>query len=572
MDRRKRTRCVPPRTFPREAVMRFEKEFALSSPTISVLLNRGMDTCDAVRRFLSPSLDDLHDPFLFREMELAVARIIKAIKERERILVYGDYDVDGVSAIALIVRNLLSLNADCSYFVPHRLREGYGFSSAHMEAFRKKGISLIITVDCGINAQKAIEDAGRSGIDVIVTDHHTPQKRLHGAYAVIDAKAEGEEYPFKELAGVGVAFKLMDALFTKLGQRRDSLVDIDLVALGTVADIVPLVGENRILAKLGMERLNETEKVGLRALIEKSRRKKGVISTYDVGYVLGPRLNASGRLESAETSIELLLTEDRARAWDYAVLLDEENRKRQELHEKVIRESIEMIEEHRYDRGVGAIVLAKDDWHEGVVGIAASKIVERYARPTILISTAGEIGKGSGRSIHAFGILDALHSCREHLTRYGGHKYAAGITIEKENIPRFREAFNAVVRKTLNCEDLVKTLSCDYELHFAEIDQKMVDEMRLLEPFGVGNPKPLFFSSNAEIVGYPRIVGTNHLKLKFRQGEFVFEAIGFDMGEYIGTIEREHATCAICYRVEENEYRQRKTIQLQLAHLEAQTS
>ncbi len=569
MGSRKRTVCIPPALCSNESIDQLKETLALSPPTICALLNRGLDSKEPIARFLSPSLEDLHDPFEFRDMERAIQRVMKAITDRERILVYGDYDVDGVSSIALLVRNLLSLNADVVYFVPHRIREGYGFSDTHLHAFKKSGVSLIITVDCGINAQNAIDEAKGLGIDVIVTDHHTPQKVLNGACAVINPKAFGEQYPFKDLAGVGVAFKLIDALFKRLGREGKHLADLDLVALGTIADIVPLVGENRILAKVGLEVLSETEKVGLRALIEKSRRTRRRMNTNDVGYILGPRLNASGRLKSAETSIELLLTEDRARAWEYATILDEVNRKRQELHEKVIKESIEMIEERGYDQDIGAIVLAKEDWHEGVVGIAASKLVDRYARPTILISTAGPLGKGSGRSIHAFGLLDALDCCKDHLVRYGGHKYAAGITIEKEQIPLFRKALNAVVKEALSEEDLITKVQCDYELKFSEITQGLVEELKLLEPFGVGNQRPVFFTPRVDVVGYPRIIGANHLKLKLRDGGSVFEAIGFGMSDYIETIEQETNTLGICYRVEENEYRQRTSIQLRLVHLEA---
>ncbi len=569
MGCRKHAVYVPPEPCNRALITELSGALSLSVPTICVLLKRGFDDEASIRDFLSPDLDDLHDPFEFNDMEQAVKRIIKAIDEKEKILVYGDYDVDGISSVALLMRNLLLLEGNAVYFVPHRMREGYGFSGRHLQEFKEKEVALIITVDCGINAQKAIRKANDLGMDVIVTDHHPPQEELEGACAVIDPKTEGEHYPFKELAGVGVAFKLIDAVFKRRGREREIFMDLDLVALGTVADVVPLVGENRILAKIGMEVLSNTEKMGLQALKEKCGRTGVNISTYDIGFIFGPRLNASGRLESAETSIELLLTEDRARAWEYATMLDNANRRRQELHEKVINESIEMIEEAGYDEHIGAIVLAKEDWHEGVVGIAASKLVERYRRPTVLISTAGEVGKGSGRSIHAFGLLDALHRCKDHLIRYGGHTYAAGITIYKDRIPLFRKALNAVAREALSADDIIKKVHCDYELGFPEIDQSLINELKLLEPFGVGNPRPAFLTSRVSIVGYPRIVGSNHLKLKLRKDDKVFEAIGFGMGDHIATIGSGRDALTICYRVEENVYRGRKTIQLRLMHLES---
>jgi single-stranded-DNA-specific exonuclease len=570
MGGKKHTEYVPPPAYHDDRITNLQETYTLSRPTVCVLLHRGLDRTECIDRFLSPSLEDLHDPFAFNDMERAIQRIMKAIADRERVLVYGDYDVDGVTSIALLVRNLVSLNADVVYFVPHRLKEGYGFSDIHLKAFKKNRVSLIITVDCGINAQQAISKARALGIDVIVTDHHPPQRALEGACAVIDPKGLGERYPFKDLAGVGVAFKLVDALLKKQGCEMQHLADLDLVALGTVADIVPLVDENRILAKVGMEALGKTEKVGLRALMEKVGRTQGSIGTYDIGFILGPRLNAGGRLESAEPAIELLLTEDRASAWEYATALDEANRRRQELHEKVVKESIAMIEAGGFDKDIGAIVLAKEDWHEGVVGIAASKLVERYARPTILISTAGTVGKGSGRSIHAFGLLDALHSCKDYLIRYGGHTYAAGITIEKERIPLFRKAMNAVVKETLSEEDLITKVYCDYELGFSEINRALVRELELLEPFGVGNPRPVFLTLGVQVVGYPRRVGTNHLKLKLRQGENVFDAIGFGMADDFETMEQTSGSLTICYRLEENEYRKRKSIQLRLVHLESE--
>ncbi len=552
-----------------EDIRELQKKLSLSLPIIKILIHRGYRSVKQIKDFLSPSLDKLSDPFLFRDMDKATDRIIRAIRGKEPIIIYGDYDVDGTSSIALLVRNLQKCNSHPFYYVPHRLKEGYGLSKKGLRSIKNEGFKLIITVDCGINAVEEIQLAEELGIDVIVTDHHTPKRNLLDAFAVINPKRDGENYPYLELSGVGVAFKLIDALFFKIGKERSEIFrDLDLVALGTIADVVPLNGENRILAKKGIDMLNKTEKTGLLALIQRSGLKKGAIGAYEIGFILGPRLNASGRLDSAVKTVEILLTEERERAWEYATILDKSNKVRQELHGKVVKESIEIIKEKEYDKGINGIVLAKEDWHEGVVGIAASKIAEKYSRPTILISTAGEFGKGSGRSIKSFSILDALERCKEYLIRYGGHRYAVGITIDKDMIPGFRTAFNNIVREQLKEQDLVKTIESDCELTFKEIDKILLSEIKMLEPFGVGNPQPIFLTKNVDFVGYPRIVGKDHLKIKVREDNIVFEAIGFGQADAVKSIEMGKKVYSIFYHLKESKYRNRKEVQLHLLKIE----
>jgi single-stranded-DNA-specific exonuclease len=549
--------------------LELKKELSLSLPVIEILLKRGFTTAQQVRDFLSPSLDDLHDPFLFSGMERAVSRIILAIEREEPCIVYGDYDVDGISSIGLVVRNLTKLGGKPFYYVPNRLKEGYGLSREGLESIIARGFTLIITVDCGINATEEILFAKEQGVDVIVTDHHTPRKEGIESYAVINPKVDGEGYPFRDLAGVGVAFKLIQALFSKLGREMNEVLeDLDLVALGTIADVVPLIGENRLLAKEGLDALNKTEKVGLSALIQKSGLKRGKIGAYEIGFILGPRLNASGRIDTAIPSVELLLTEDRELAWDIALELGQLNRIRQDLHEKVMCESVQMVEEMEYDKGINGIVLAKKDWHEGVVGIAASKIAEKYLLPTILISTSGEYGKGSGRSVQSFSLLDALDQCKELLVRYGGHHQAAGITIEKEKIPEFRNVFNEIVRRGLVSREVDDSLESECELRLGEVDQKLIMDLNKLEPFGMGNRQPVFITHNIDFVGYPRIVGSNHLKVKVRENDTVFDAIGFRKGEEARDLEIGKRVYTIYYYLNENTYRGKKTIQLQLLKIE----
>lgn len=569
MKKKRKIRCILPQKFGIERCTQIQSELSISYPSVQILLGRGYEGPQEMKEFLFPSLDALHDPFLLRDMDRATDRIIKAIKGKEPILIYGDYDVDGITSIAVLVKNFIRLGADVYYYIPNRIKEGYGLSEGGIRSAGEKGFKLIITVDCGINASDEVKLAKSLGIDVIITDHHIPRVELKDAFAVIDPLSNGEVYPFKKLAGVGVAFKLLEAIFSKLNMGKEELFsDLDLVALGTVADVVPLIGENRILARKGIERLRKTDKIGLLALIEKSGAKKQNLGTYEIGFILAPRLNASGRLNTANKSLELLLTKDREKAWENATFLEGVNRERQELQKKVMRESIEIIEREGYAQGVQGIVLAKDDWHEGVVGIAASKMAEKYGRPTILISTPDRFGKGSGRSIKSFSLLNALDKCKEYLIRYGGHRYAAGITIDKEKIDDFRTAFNRVVAEQLNEEALISNLQIDCLLSFREINKELLSELENLEPYGAGNGQPVFMTSKIDFVGYPRIVGNNHLKVKVREDNIVLETIGFGKGEEAKKIETAKQIYTICYYLKENEYRNKKRIQLQLLHIE----
>jgi single-stranded-DNA-specific exonuclease len=557
-----------PQEHDKELIGKLSKHFSLSPIIVQILLNRGYRIEESIQDFLFPSLTNLFDPFLFNDMDKATTRILKAIQEREPFLVYGDYDVDGVSSISLLLRNLIRLNADVYYYTPDRIKEGYGISQTGIESIERKGFKLVITVDCGINAGDKLKYASQNGIDVIVTDHHTPRMDFEDAFAVINPKVESERYPFNELAGVGVAFKMLQGLYMKLGRSPHELFsDLDLVALGTVADIVSLTGENRLLVKKGIEVLNRTKKTGLQALIQRSGLKCGDIGSGEISFILAPRINAAGRIGSAGEAVGLLLTEDRDKAWRYATYMEEINRERQKYHEKVIKDSIEIIEDRGYDKGVGGIVIARDDWHEGVVGIAASKIAERYFRPTILISTAGNLGKGSGRSIKAFYLLDALDECSEYLHKYGGHRYAAGISIEKDMIDDFRRAFDNIVKEHLDIDALRKEIDIDVEISFQNLSTQFVSELKKLEPFGYDNRRPIFLTRKIDFVGYPRIVGNNHLKIKARDRESVLDTIGFGKGALASKLEIGKPIYDICYRVKENRYRGRKNINLHILHI-----
>ncbi|MFB0508889.1 MAG: single-stranded-DNA-specific exonuclease RecJ, partial [bacterium] len=410
------------------------QQIGLPKLALNLLYRRGYKDKSAIEEFLNPSLARLHNPRLLPDMEKAVERVIAAIKKKERILVYGDYDVDGTCGTALLVRVLNKIGANVSFYIPHRAKEGYGLSESGVIFAKENDFSLIITTDCGTTDFNEIEMAKNAGIDVIVCDHHEPKDTLPKALAIINPKRHDTNYPFRELAGVGVSFKLAWALLSATGNTKEDLIEhLDLVALGTIADIAPLLDENRALAKFGMLKIKDTNKVGLRALLKTAGLSGKMITPYEIGFMLGPRINASGRISEAGKAVELLITEDGKRAAAIAQELDLENQKRQKIEEEILIKASERVERMDLDKK-RFLVLADENWHEGVVGIVASRIVERFYRPTILIALKEDKGKGSGRSIPGFHLYQALKSCEDHLLGFGGHKYAAGLTISRENI------------------------------------------------------------------------------------------------------------------------------------------
>ena len=536
------------------------------SPVISkILVQRGIDTFEKAREFFRPDFKYLHDPFLMNDMDKAVQRINQALQNREKILIYGDYDVDGITSVSMIYMFLKNLYADVSFYIPDRLKDGYGLSTAGLEAAIKNGVKLVISVDCGITAVKEVEFAKENGIDVIICDHHEPGETLPDAYSVLDPKREKCYYPFKELAGVGVAFKLIQAMLVDMHFDNEALYQyIDLVAIGSSADIVPLVGENRILVKKGLEKLNYDQSVGLKALIYTSGLSDKVIGTGQVVFVLAPRINAVGRLGDAERAAKLLTSTNYREAHEIAKVLEEENLERKSIDDETFKMALRMTEEKIDPDKDKAIVLFEENWHPGVIGIVASRIVEKFYRPTILISIEDGIGKGSARSIEGFDIFDAIKKCSGYLKEYGGHKYAAGLTIEHDNIRDFISAFKKISEKEITTDMLVQKLKIDAELNLDEIDTKMVNVLKQFSPYGPQNMRPVFLSRNLEVVEGPSIVGSNHLKFKVRQNRAVFDAIGFNLGEKIKLIEPNVANLNMVYVIEENNYFGKNSIQLRI--------
>jgi single-stranded-DNA-specific exonuclease len=504
-----------------------------------LLAHRGITTIEGARDFLTPSLQRIHDPFLMHGMAEAVDRLIHSLYAQESIVIYGDYDVDGITATAVLSWFFRDIGVPVPYYLPHRMREGYGLNAEAVQKLADQGTRLLITVDCGITGREEVQLARRLGMDVIVTDHHQVPPTLPDAVAVLNPHQAECAYPAKELSGVGVAFKLVMALRTRLRRETrwaEKLPNLrrhlDLVALGTIADIAPLLGENRILVRHGLRELTHSQKVGIQTLKRITRITEQDIGPRQVGFTLAPRLNAAGRLAAAKAGVELLLSDDAVRAEKLARYLDSVNRERQAVQAQIYEEAKAAIEAKGVVDDSWAIVLASERWHPGVVGIVASKLVEEYGRPTVLIGLEGDTGKGSGRSIAAFHLYNALAACREHLAGFGGHEHAAGIRIHRERVPAFQESLNRVARELLTTADCTPLLAIDAEVRLEEIDDTLLEFIERLEPFGEGNPQPVFLARGVEVVGGPTLVGREqqHLRLTLRQGNVLLQGIGFALG------------------------------------------
>ncbi len=551
-----------------ETVENFAKLLNVPKIISQILLNRGIDTFDKAKLFFRGKLEHLHDPFLLPDMDQAVARIIRAIRQQEKILIYGDYDVDGITAVSLLYLLLRKLGADVIYYIPNRIKDGYGITIAGIKEALQQQVNLIVSVDCGITAIQEVEFARQAGMDVIISDHHEPGAELPSACAVLNPKCHHSSYPFHELAGVGVAYKLGQALIRTL-KLDDSLIQeyVDLVAIGSAADIVPLVDENRILVRAGLQQLNKTDRPGLKALLQVTGMLNKPLSTGQVVFILAPRINAVGRLGNATCAVELLTTDNAARALEIANVLEAENRLRKNIDEETFKMAQQMVDEKFNLSDYYGLVLDQDGWHPGVIGIVASRVVEKYYRPTIMISTDENIGKGSARSITGFDIYQALKKCEDLLIGFGGHKYAAGLTIDRANIDRFRRRFNEIAIEQLNEDLLTPKLRIEGELKFNEISPRLLQILKLMAPFGPHNMRPVFLSQKLQVVGTPAVVGNNHLKFKVRQNGIVLDAIGFNLGDLLYRIDPGVSNLDMTYVIEENTYSGRSTLQLRVKDL-----
>lgn len=536
------------------------------APALAALLaRRGLETPEAARRFLRPALEELADPLSLAGMAEAVAVITRAVRSGTAILVHGDYDVDGQCATALLTRALSAAGARVTPFLPHRLRDGYDLGPAGVSAARAAGAGLILTCDCGITAVRAIELARSEGVEVVVTDHHLPGPVLPAATAIVDPQREDDTSGLRQLCGTGIAFKLVQALVPALALPANLPYHfLDLVALATVADVVPLVGENRLLVRHGLRLLPESRWPGVRALIRASGLEGKVIRAGQVGYILGPRLNAAGRVGDANDGLRLLLTDDEGEADRLALKLERMNVERQGLDQRILEEAIAQVENERDPARDTALVLASEKWHPGVVGIVASRVVERYGRPAFLIALDGDIGKGSGRSISRFDLHAALYRCQDLLERFGGHQMAAGLTLRRDHLDQFRERFTAVARESLTEFDLGPEQRVDLVVELGEVDADLERLCRHLEPCGMGNPNPVFGARAIRIEGARR-VGTGHLKgtLAGRGGRL--PAIGFNWADRAPKAE----VVDVAFRLEQNEWQGEVSLQARIVALTA---
>ena len=548
------------------AVEALAAALGVSRVTARLLALRGLTEPDEARRFLAPSLDQLHDPMRMAGMPEAVTRIEAAIAAGERIAVHGDYDVDGVTSTVILRRAIELLGGNITHFIPERFRDGYGLQPASIERLAGEGVRLVISVDCGIRAGEAAARAKALGLDLIITDHHEPDTELPDACAVVNPKRPDCDYPDKQLAGVGVALKLVQALCRRAGHESWLPAFVKIAAIGTLADVVPLVGENRVIAKVGLALLSKgPHKVGLRALLDASGLTGKAIDGYHVGFVIAPRINAAGRMSTPDIAARLLLASDEsleAEARELAEQLNAENLRRREEEAAIVQQARALVEK---DPAIGArtvLVVSGEGWHRGVIGIVASKLVDAFHRPAVVLSVEQGIAHGSCRSIPGFDMLGALESCADLMTRFGGHRQAAGLTMDAAHVAELRRRVNVFADASLEPDDLRPRLTVDAELGLGAISADLLAELEALAPFGPGNPRPLFYASGVTVADGPRVVKERHLKMAFRQDGRVLRGMAWRAAERQDTVTANKAGLDIAFSVGEDTWNGERYVQL----------
>ena len=541
-------------------VKEYTEKFKISEVTAKMLLAKDL-TEDKIDEYLNPSIEKLHDPYLLNDMDILVDRIILAKDRNEKVAIYGDYDVDGITSITLIYTFLRDLGLDMVYYLPDRIEEGYGLNTDALKKLKDDGVSLVITVDCGISAVNEVEYAKSIGLDVCITDHHECSDTLPKAISIVNPKRPDSTYPFNSLAGVGVTFKVLSAIVKRLGlDENEYLKYLDIAAVGTIADIVPLVGENRIITANGLELLAKTKNEGLKALMKVARIEK--VDSDNVSFGIAPRINASGRMADATVAVKMLLAENEMEAYKYAKVLDSQNLKRQEVEKGIYNEAIEQIERDGLDKKK-TMVIAGENWHQGVIGIVASKLTEKYLKPVILLAHDGETAKGSGRIPAGISLYDALSECSELLTTFGGHELAAGLTLEAKNILAFREKFEQVIT-AMREEDFVRVIDIDTEITKKDITLNIIDDINLLAPFGQKNKKPVFMYKNLKVISVSTLKEDKHLKFRLSDGDFYVDAVFFGAGN-----RRDEVTLGdkidVAVNVSLNDFQGKKSIQFLMA-------
>jgi single-stranded-DNA-specific exonuclease len=549
-------------------VQAFAQELGVSPVLARLLAIRGLTDVDAASRFLKPSLDHLLDPMGLTDMDRAVDRLTQAIARGERIAVHGDYDVDGITSTVILRRALELLGGQVSHFIPERLRDGYGLQPAALERLHAEGVHVVVSVDCGIRGAEAARRARELGLDLIITDHHEPDTTLPDACAVVNPKRHDCRYADKHLAGVGVALKLVQALCLRAGKSSWLPAFVKIAAIGTLADVVPLVGENRVIAKLGLQLLSKgPHKVGLRALLDSAGLTGKQIDSYHIAFMLAPRVNAAGRMSTPDIATRLLLASDEGMADEargLAEQLEIENTRRRQEEQDIVAKARKVIETDPEVGSRSVLVVAGEGWHRGVIGIVASKIVDAFYRPTIVLSIEDGIAHGSCRSIPGFDMLAALESCAPMMLRFGGHRQAAGLQIESARIKEFRQAVNVWGEERLGPDDLRPRLWLDGPLAFNHISSQVADELTTLAPFGPGNPKPVFHTSSVQIVDGPRKLKERHLKMSFRQENRTFRAIAWNASEREGSLADRKGGVELAFSLENNEFQGERYLELRV--------
>ena len=505
-----------------------KSKYKVNQLLATILANRNILKEEDIRLFLNPTRNDFYNPFLITDMDIAVNRIIKAIENKENITIYGDYDVDGITSITVLKSFLNDIGVETNTYIPNRLIEGYGLNKEAIDKISKKGCNLMITVDCGISAIEEIEYANSQGIETIITDHHEAGNEIPKAIAVIDNKRKDSKYPFRELAGVGVVFKLIQAIGITLKLKEESYLKyLDIVCIGTISDIVPLVDENRVIAKLGLLLVAQTKNIGLRSIINSSGYNK--IDSNTISFGVAPRINACGRMGKAEEALELFLSKDKNEVNELTNKLNEHNRKRQETEKTIFENAVEKIKEEHLDENK-AIIVGGENWHHGVIGIVSSKITEMYFKPSILFSFEEDgIGKGSGRSIPGFDLHEALMKCSDTIEKFGGHSMAVGITVKKDNLEKFKKEFEQIATQS-KIDEIIPIINIDAKVDLSDIDKEMVESLKQLEPFGEANKMPVFAFKNLKIDSIRALSEGKHLKLTLKDNNYIINAIGFNIG------------------------------------------
>lgn len=547
------------------AARKLSEELGIHRVLAELLVNRRVDSFEEARRFFRPDLTLLHDPFLMKDMDKAIARIEKAIGNKEKVLIYGDYDVDGTTAVAVVYSFFRQFHSGVEFYLPDRYTEGYGISKQGIDYAAENGFTLVIALDCGIKALDKVNYARQLGVDFIIGDHHLPGDRLPDAVAVLDPKRNDCPYPYKELPGCGIGFKIVQAFVQKNNMDINHCYQyLDLVAVGIASDIVPISGENRVLAHYGLMKLNANPCCGLQSLIDLSTHRNGNFNVNDIVFQIGPRINAAGRIDHARDAVKLLISKSLPEAREYSKSIDEQNTQRKDFDFQITEEALAILDGDESLQQRKTTVVFRPGWHKGVIGIVASRLTEKYYRPTVVLTQTNGHVSGSARSVVGFDLYEALNACSDLLDQFGGHKYAAGLTMRPENIERFQQRFESVVEARILPGMLEREVVIDATLELAEIDAKFFRILRRFEPFGPQNEAPLFMSSRVRVYGLATIVGGSHLKMTVMQpGSARFDCIGFGLAHFADAINT-HGVFDMCYTIEENVWRDKRNLQLNI--------